>query len=465
MQMITKNEVIKGLQQSPTALLSKRSATSESFDGFLQRRMQGDNGNLNRSVNEDRRQTVIKTDTGQTEVAAVNQSESKTAEYQLKPVRNQASEKEEKVASSDKNPTEVEGALPEDWQTLPAEELLMVLLHALGIKETMDTEDLAKVTLPTNIEDENNILAKSLLDLVRELQELLNAEDISNDKNEKGVHEVLNQFRQLLATEEATQLVSSSADKESLTLTEKLKTEPLTESKQETGSLERASSELTNQTSKVEVDLRQTMDNSSQREGNHQSKEQQQQSSSNDFSKLQNETMVQMAPGQVEQWLNQSSFIQHIDHQKEQLQQDVTQQLMQKIQITHGKSESQVTMQLIPENLGKLTIQLINNPQNGLTAKIYAETQQARDLIETNFGQLRDALSGKGVNLSGIEVFVGQDPDSSHKQRAFQFQQARQRRRLSKEETLEGVRGLTSTAAQLESTNPYLSASGFDQLG
>jgi flagellar hook-length control protein FliK len=170
-------------------------------------------------------------------------------------------------------------------------------------------------------------------------------------------------------------------------------------------------------------------------------------------------------PAQIETLLNSSQFIQHLNHQNEQLQQNVLQQVFQKIQVIQGAAQSLVTMQLVPEHLGKLTIHLTTNQQHDVTAKIYAQTPHAKEMIESSFGQLRDALSGKGVNLSSLEVFVGQDPGTSERQRAFQFQQSRSRRRNHKEAESVPVAALQSLPPHLTTLNPYTRTDGFNQLG
>lgn len=178
------------------------------------------------------------------------------------------------------------------------------------------------------------------------------------------------------------------------------------------------------------------------------------------------EEVIPFSLHQIESLLNQNPLIQGLDQQKELLQQSVLQQVLDKIQVVHGTNQSFVTMHLIPEHLGKLTIQLATDLQQGMTARIYAETAHAKEMIESNFGQLKDALSGKGVNLTSMEVFVGQDPESSEKQREFHYQQAlSQRRKAGKRSGIAGI-GTQMVTEQITATiNPYIKSEGFDQLG
>ena len=178
------------------------------------------------------------------------------------------------------------------------------------------------------------------------------------------------------------------------------------------------------------------------------------------------ETVIPFSLHQINSLLNQNPLIQELDQQKELLQQSVMQQVLDKIQVVHGSNQSFVTMHLIPEHLGKLTIQLATDLQQGMTARIYAETAHAKEMIESNFGQLKDALSGKGVNLTSMEVFVGQDPESSEKQREFHYQQAlSQRRKASKHAGIASIGTQMVTEQIITTINPYMKSEGFDQLG
>ena len=180
----------------------------------------------------------------------------------------------------------------------------------------------------------------------------------------------------------------------------------------------------------------------------------------------QTETVIPFSLHQIDSLLHQNTLIQELDQQKSTLQQDIFQQVVQKIQVLQGANENFVTMHLVPEHLGKLTIQLTADSQQMMTARIYAETPLAKELIESNFGQLKDALSGKGVNLTTLEVFVGQDPESSEKQREFHYQQARAKRgkpfKISDAE-----RGIEAAvlSESISGVNPYLKNDGFDRLG
>jgi flagellar hook-length control protein FliK len=61
------------------------------------------------------------------------------------------------------------------------------------------------------------------------------------------------------------------------------------------------------------------------------------------------------------------------------------------------------TVTLYPEHLGKLVIS-VSRGEQGLTAQLTAETQKAKDLLESNLGQLKHDCAGRGIPLTQIDI-------------------------------------------------------------
>lgn len=158
-------------------------------------------------------------------------------------------------------------------------------------------------------------------------------------------------------------------------------------------------------------------------------------------------------------------LVEDVKTEKTEIQNRMMDELVTKISMLHDKGESRLEMQLIPEHLGKLTVQLTSQDGN-MTARIFAETAYARDMIENNFGQLKDALAGKGINVLGLEVFVGKDPEAYEKQREFQYEMAKGKRKrgISSEGESSGQMIGKINPSDI-SHNPYISSEGFDRLG
>lgn len=86
---------------------------------------------------------------------------------------------------------------------------------------------------------------------------------------------------------------------------------------------------------------------------------------------------------------------------------EVLKQIVEKAQILLGDNMSEMDMQLKPENLGKLSLKLVI--EKGLmSARFIAESQQVKEVIESNFNQLKDMLQQKGLDVQSFSVSVGQ---------------------------------------------------------
>lgn len=86
---------------------------------------------------------------------------------------------------------------------------------------------------------------------------------------------------------------------------------------------------------------------------------------------------------------------------------DIINQVIKKADIFVQGSHQEMVMKLEPESLGKLNLKII--VENGLvTAKFVAESQQVKEVIESSFNLLKDALQEKGISVQGFSVSVGQ---------------------------------------------------------
>ncbi|WLD95156.1 flagellar hook-length control protein FliK [Alkalihalobacillus sp. AL-G] len=83
--------------------------------------------------------------------------------------------------------------------------------------------------------------------------------------------------------------------------------------------------------------------------------------------------------------------------------QDLTKIMNRGRMMTLPNGQTQLTIKLYPEHLGSLDVQIIQ--RNGeIAAKILATTANAKDLIESNLHQLRNALVGQNISVDKIEV-------------------------------------------------------------
>ncbi|HZX20878.1 MAG TPA: flagellar hook-length control protein FliK [Clostridia bacterium] len=126
--------------------------------------------------------------------------------------------------------------------------------------------------------------------------------------------------------------------------------------------------------------------------------------------------------------------------------------------ILMGKNE--INIQLIPENLGKLSIKIGLN-EGTLTGKIYAENYSVKETIEANLDQLRGSLEEQGLNISSLEVYI-----NSHTQNFENslYQSAFTNRQKSKAVHIKTDNGIAMLEQNVDETNPYLRTNQFDSL-
>lgn len=97
---------------------------------------------------------------------------------------------------------------------------------------------------------------------------------------------------------------------------------------------------------------------------------------------------------------------------------DIVNQVVKKADIIVREGHSEMIMKLEPESLGKLNLKIV--VEKGLiTAKFIAESQQVKEVLESSFGQLKDALQEKGIAVQNFSVSVGQQAGDSSSNQSF----------------------------------------------
>ncbi|HOK43730.1 MAG TPA: flagellar hook-length control protein FliK [Thermoclostridium caenicola] len=94
--------------------------------------------------------------------------------------------------------------------------------------------------------------------------------------------------------------------------------------------------------------------------------------------------------------------------------QTVTSQVTMKIRLMAGENKQELEMQLKPDSLGKLTLKLTHE-RGQVLARITAENEQVKSILENNMQLLKDALERNGYSVQSLEVSVG-NQDSGNRQ-------------------------------------------------
>lgn len=92
---------------------------------------------------------------------------------------------------------------------------------------------------------------------------------------------------------------------------------------------------------------------------------------------------------------------------RELVQQIVFKQIVDESQVLVGRDHSEVRIQLKPESLGKLSLEIA--VEHGVfKAEILAESQQVKQLLEANLSNLKQTLTNQGLKVDQLVVNVGQ---------------------------------------------------------
>ncbi|MHB8170475.1 MAG: flagellar hook-length control protein FliK [Thermincolia bacterium] len=100
------------------------------------------------------------------------------------------------------------------------------------------------------------------------------------------------------------------------------------------------------------------------------------------------------------------NMVKDTSHTREQ----VFQQIMQKVHLLVRGEHAEMNLQLKPDHLGKLNMQVV--VENGvITARFAAESMQVKELIEASLNNLKQTLTNQGLKVDEITVSVSQGGD------------------------------------------------------
>ena len=109
---------------------------------------------------------------------------------------------------------------------------------------------------------------------------------------------------------------------------------------------------------------------------------------------------------------------------------DVIAQIMEKLKVSVKPDLSEVRILLRPEQLGEVSLKIAT--QNGIvTAQFIAENQKVKEIIESNFNQLRDMLSEQGVDVGALEVNVSNSDEEKTTYNMFEQNSEKGEKRIN----------------------------------
>ncbi|MFO7820386.1 MAG: flagellar hook-length control protein FliK [Halanaerobacter sp.] len=116
--------------------------------------------------------------------------------------------------------------------------------------------------------------------------------------------------------------------------------------------------------------------------------------------------------------------------------QNILEQMNNKVNFSAIKEGNKVTMQLEPEFLGKIQMK-VGVEDGAVTAKVLAESNGVKELLNGNLTRLKSALADKGIEIDQFDVSVGYQgegatEDNSSSQQEFLFRQQQERNKMNK---------------------------------
>jgi len=109
---------------------------------------------------------------------------------------------------------------------------------------------------------------------------------------------------------------------------------------------------------------------------------------------------------------------------------DVINQIIDKFKAGVVKENiSQIKITLKPDYLGDVSLKIVS--ENGIvSAQFTAENQRVKEIIESNFNNLKNMLDEQGVQVSALSVSVGGE-DTENERNRFGFEQSKSSKRIS----------------------------------
>jgi len=87
---------------------------------------------------------------------------------------------------------------------------------------------------------------------------------------------------------------------------------------------------------------------------------------------------------------------------------EIINQMIEKMKVDVRANVSEVRITLRPEALGDVSLKIITE-RGIVTAQFLAENERVKEIIESNFNILKDALEKQGVSISSLSVEVGSE--------------------------------------------------------
>ncbi len=135
---------------------------------------------------------------------------------------------------------------------------------------------------------------------------------------------------------------------------------------------------------------------------------------------------------------------------------EIVSQVINRAKVVVGLDKSEMVIDLKPDHLGKLSLKIVTE-QGIIAAKFMAESQQVKEVLESNMQLLKDSLQKQGISIEGVSVQVAdRDKNSYDQQRSFEGSKS--------EKSNKSISQVSDSSIQKASGGLYVSSNILDVL-
>lgn len=135
---------------------------------------------------------------------------------------------------------------------------------------------------------------------------------------------------------------------------------------------------------------------------------------------------------------------------------EILSQINSKLTLPQENTTNKVNIILQPENLGKVSVEIMRTNE-GISAKMIAESVQIKDLLDKSIETLKNTLASQGVNVNNISVKVEESSASQNANFGFEQEQfnreANQSNQQRNSENSQNKINENQTKSSIENTN------------
>jgi len=132
---------------------------------------------------------------------------------------------------------------------------------------------------------------------------------------------------------------------------------------------------------------------------------------------------------------------------------EILNQIIEKASILQNAEKAEMVLSLKPESLGKLSLKIVTE-QGIVTAKFIAESQQVKEVLESNMQLLKDTLEKQGLAVQSFSVSVNQNPEREFSGRGYQGDDQNSKNTGNKILDTKKA-GVIEVAESINKVNPY----------